>query len=146
MLLDKLIQTCVLYHHYDLALPYALEILRQDRAYERAHYQLMLLYFLSGNRTQALHQYTRCAMALREELDVEPSDRTKQLYEQIRSDSLKPSLVVEEKVVTGMVLQDKPSLGDILRSLKEVSTTLNRLEHEIKQEIVTLSRTPFGQR
>jgi DNA-binding SARP family transcriptional activator len=145
MLLDKLIQFCVLHHNYDLGLPYALEILRQDRAYERAHYQLMLLYFLSGNRTQALHQYARCVMALREELDVEPSERTRQLYEQIRSDSFQPSLVVEEKITPGPLLPDKPSLRDLLTNLKEVSITLSRLEHQIKQEIVAISRSSFGQ-
>jgi DNA-binding SARP family transcriptional activator len=140
-LLDKLVQTCEIQHKYELGLSYATELLRYDQAYERAHYQLMMLHFLSGNRTQALHQYARCVIALRQELDVEPSDKTKQLYEQIRSNSLEPSLVTEEKMSSRTGLQDKPPLRDILSSLKEVSTTLSRLEHQIKEEIVTLTGT-----
>jgi len=146
MVLDKLIQSCLFHHYYELGVPYALEVLRQDRAYERAHYQLMLLYFLSGNRTQALHQYARCVVALHEELDVEPSERTKQLYEQIRSDDLKPSLVREEKMTSEPLTQEKPSLEQMLRSLKEVSITLSQLEHQIKQEIAASNRSSFGQR
>ena len=59
MLLDKLVQFCELHQKYEAGLIYAIEILRQDHAYERTHRQLMRLYFMSGNRTQALHQYTR---------------------------------------------------------------------------------------
>ena len=145
-LLDKLVQACEFQQQYDLGLFYAMELLRHDQAYERAHYQLMRLYFLSGNRTQALHQYERCVMALREELDVEPSDRTKQLYEQIRSDNLKLFVTVGDKLASKAALPDKPSLREILRSLKEVSTTLSRLEHQIKEEIGTFNRAPSGQR
>ena len=38
--------------------------------------------------------------ALREELDVEPSDRTKQLYEQIRSDNLKLFVTAGDKMAS----------------------------------------------
>ena len=139
-LLDKLAQACELQHQYDLGLTYAMELLRHDQAYERAHYLLMRLHALSGNRTQALHQYARCLTALREELDVEPSERTKQLYEQIRSDKLQPPLILEEKVAFQSTA--KTSLSTVLKHLEEVSMTLSRLEHQIKEEIVTFERVP----
>lgn len=137
-LLDKLVQSCEFQHQYDLGLTYAMEILRHDHAYERAHYQLMRLYSLSGNRTQALHQYARCVTALHQELDVEPSERTKQLYEQIRSDKLQPPLILEEKVAFKSTT--KTSLSNVLKHLEEVSITLSRLEHQIKEEIIIFDR------
>jgi DNA-binding SARP family transcriptional activator len=61
-------------------------ILRQDRAHERTHWRLMRLRYLGGDRTGAMRQYDACVTALREELDVAPSERTTSLYELIRSD------------------------------------------------------------
>ena len=87
MLLDKLVQYCELQQWYEIGLTYGLEILRHDQAYERTHRQLMRLYFLAGNRTEALHQYARCVTALQDDLGVKPSERTKQLHEQICLDT-----------------------------------------------------------
>jgi DNA-binding SARP family transcriptional activator len=138
LLLDKLVQCCELHHQYDLGLSYATEILRHDQAYERAHYHLMRLYLLSGNRTQALHQYAHCVTALRKELGVEPSERTKKLYELIRSDTL-PSLgIAEEKLTSKAVLRQNLTLKDALNRLEDVRVMLHRLEHQIKEEIVNL--------
>ena len=141
MLLDKLVQFCELHQKYDIGLAYGVEILRHDHAYERAHRQLMRMYFMTGNRTQALHQYARCMMALRDELDVEPSERTKQLYEQIRLDTFKPQLFVGEKVVSKTTVKAVPALKNVLNRLENVSITLNRLEHQIQEEIVALGDT-----
>ena len=71
------------------ALPF---MLREDRARERTHRRLMRLYYLAGDRTGALRQYERCAAALRQELDVEPSRRTSELERRIRRDD--PGLAV----------------------------------------------------
>lgn len=60
-------------------------ILRQDRAHERTHWRLMRLHYLAGDRTAAMRQYEACVTALREELDVAPSERTSTLYERIRA-------------------------------------------------------------
>ncbi len=88
MLLNKLVQYCEINRLYDAGLYYGSKLLQYDRAYERAHRQLMRLYYIAGDRTQALRQYQRCVAALREELDVEPSERTTRLYEQIRADTM----------------------------------------------------------
>ena len=138
MLLDKLVQFCELHQNYDLALSYAMEILRHDSAYERAHQQLMRLYFLSGNRTQALHQYERCVIALQKELDVGPSEKTKQLYEKIRLDTFNSPPIAEEIVVPQTTRWSKPTLNSVLNRLEEVSETLGRLEQQIKEEILRL--------
>jgi DNA-binding SARP family transcriptional activator len=90
MLLDKLAKYCEAHQDYQAGLAYGAAILRQDRAFERAHRQIMRLYFLSGDRAQALRQYELCAAALTEELSVAPSKLTTQLYERIRADGLGP--------------------------------------------------------
>ena len=111
MLLDKLVQYCEIHGEYDAGLTYSWQILRHDHAYERAHRQLMRLYALSGDRTQALHQYQRCANALQIELGVEPSARTRQLYEQIQSDIFIAPLFAREKALPRsmkLLLQSRP--------------------------------------
>jgi DNA-binding transcriptional activator of the SARP family len=143
MLLDKLVQYCELHQLHDVGLDYGLEILRHDRTYERAHRQLMRLYFLNGNRTQALHQYARCVMTLREELGVEPAERTNQLYEQIRLDTFKPPEYSQERSVSTTSIRANPGLKDVLNRLEEVSEMLSRLEHRIQEEIITVG-DPFS--
>lgn len=51
---------------------------------EEAHYDLMRLYSLSGQRSAALAQYATCCKQLRRELGVEPTARTTALYERLR--------------------------------------------------------------
>lgn len=85
-MLDKLIDCCQEHGQYEVGLDYGDTILRYDRARERTHRRMMRLYYLAGDRTSALRQYGQLARALREELDVKPSQRSSELYEQIRSD------------------------------------------------------------
>ena len=56
---------------------------------ESAHQLLMRVMALSGQRSAALAQYEACRKVLDEELGVEPSEETRELYEQIRSGKLK---------------------------------------------------------
>jgi len=137
MLLDKLVQYCEVHHEYDAGLSYGWQILRQDHAYERAHRQMMRLYSMSGNRTQALHQYQRCVDALRNELGVEPSAGTKQLYEQIQSDTFMPTLFALKRVDSNKV-EVAPAFEDVLNRLEQLSLTLKRMETQVQQEIVAL--------
>ncbi len=84
-LLNKLVQYCVLHQQLEAGLAFGGKLLRYDRAYEQAHRQMMRLYFMSGDRTQALRQYRRCVEALQEELGIDPSERTIRLYERIKA-------------------------------------------------------------
>jgi DNA-binding SARP family transcriptional activator len=145
ILLDKLVQFCELHKNFEAGLSYGIEILRHDHAYERAHRQLMRLYFMIGNRTEALHQYERCVLALREELGVEPSEGTKQLHEQIRLDHFRPRSFTGQKAVVKTKVRPTPALKDVLHRLEEVSATLSRLEHKIQTEIVGLSESASDQ-
>jgi DNA-binding SARP family transcriptional activator len=135
LMLDKLAQYCEIHAKYEEGLAYGMEILRYDYSYERAHRQLMRLYSLTGNRTQALHQFKHCEMALRKELDIEPSEATKLLYEQIRSDSFSDQPVLEESPAGKNEVKVSMTLTAILGYLKEVTDSLARLEHQMNEEI-----------
>lgn len=52
---------------------------------EEAHYQMMRILARDGQRSGALSQYETCKRMLAEELGVEPSAKTRDLYEQLRS-------------------------------------------------------------
>ncbi len=90
-LLDKLMDFCEAHRAYEEAVEYAGEILRADPVRERTHRGLMRLHYLAGDRAQALRQFGRCRDALRNELDVEPSARTRALYQQVLADEMVPS-------------------------------------------------------
>lgn len=137
LLLDKIVQYCEFHQKFDMGLTYGVEILRHDHAYERAHCQLMRLYYMTGNRTQALHQYQNCKKALQDELGIEPSGKTKRLYEQIRLDT-SPSSIERKKEVFKAKVVTNPALGDLMCRLEEVSNTLGRFENQIHEEIVAL--------
>ena len=135
LLLDKLVQFCELHEKYDAGLSYGLDILRHDHSYERAHRQLMRLYFMTGNRTQALRQFKRCEMALWEELGVEPSEATKQLYEQIRLENFHYQPLAEEKTVANTKVRTAAALTEMLDRVKEVTEALSILHYQIQEEI-----------
>lgn len=87
-MLDKLIDWCLAHDEYEVGLGYADQILRYDRARERTHRRMMRLYYLAGDRTSALRQYAKLERALREELNVKPSQRSVLLRDQIRADAV----------------------------------------------------------
>jgi DNA-binding SARP family transcriptional activator len=76
----------------DLAgvLEHATEILEIDGLRERAHRHLMRAHLALGQRACAIRQYQTCTELLEQELGVEPSRLTRQLYEAIRVDSELP--------------------------------------------------------
>jgi DNA-binding SARP family transcriptional activator len=61
-------------------------ILARDRCWEPAYRLLMRAHAGQGNRSQVGQTYQRCAAVLREELDVEPSAETVDLYEKLKDE------------------------------------------------------------
>jgi DNA-binding SARP family transcriptional activator len=59
------------------------QILAEQPWREATHRRLMDLLAESGQRGQALRQYERCRAALRAELEVEPAEATRLLYERL---------------------------------------------------------------
>jgi len=140
--LDKLVQYCEIHQYYEDGLAYCAEILRHDRANERAHRQMMRLSFLSGDRTRALRQYERCALTLHEELNVSPSVRTTYLYEQIRNDTYKSNLPLNEVEEEFNVLKESNApLTEVLDHLEQFSETLNNIQFQVKSQITSIEHT-----
>jgi len=61
---------------YEDALQSAHAVLRENRCDETAHRHLIQVYSAQGRRSEALQQYQRCEVVLREELGVKPLPET----------------------------------------------------------------------
>ncbi len=66
--------------HYEDAAKWTMAILKENRCDEAAHRQLMQISAAQGRRSEALQQYQRCKLVLREELGVEPLPETVLLF------------------------------------------------------------------
>lgn len=121
-LLDKMMDFHDAHSEPELALVYGNLILRYDRARERTHRRMMRLYYNVGDRTAGLRQYAKCVAALRDELDVEPAKRTRQLYELIRTDKM------DEAVSGSRPDQPAQALGSEVDLLKGVSGNLVQIQ------------------
>lgn len=64
----------------EAALGLAHDILSRDRAWEGGYQLLMRCHLAAGRTSQAARAYDQCVEALREELGVEPSEATEELY------------------------------------------------------------------
>ncbi len=81
--LEQLIDLIKDQQDYRTAIVYAQQRLRIDPLHEATYVSLMQLHHLSGDRSGALQLYHRCMTMLREELGVNPSATTRDLYQQI---------------------------------------------------------------
>lgn len=133
-MLDKLIAYAIVRGEYDAGMIYGYALLEYDRARERTHRELMQLKYLAGDRTGALRQYQRCVAALAEELGVEPDDRTRYLYEQIRTDSLNQDIVEYRELPS----RARGSLSEILGHLTQLQRFLRSTQKQIQRDIKTV--------
>lgn len=70
---------------WDKALMAAHKLLGTDPLQEHIHRAVMRCHYLLGNRPAAVKQYAACVQLLRRELDVEPMEETRRIYETIIS-------------------------------------------------------------
>ncbi len=73
-----------LHGDYKAAQRHASQQLKLDPWREEAHRQMMRALALDGQRSAALDQFETCRSVLSKELDVDPSEKTRELYDQIR--------------------------------------------------------------
>lgn len=79
---------------YERAQHFTARQLDLDSWREEAHRQLIRLLALNGQRSEALAQYEKCRLVLRDELGIEPSAETRALYQQIKDQvAFKPAEV-----------------------------------------------------
>ena len=76
---------------YEEAEKWAAENLKGDRCDEKAHRQLMQIYFARGQRSEALRQYQRCTRILAEELGVAPTQETVNLLQTLLANESSPA-------------------------------------------------------
>ncbi len=135
-MLDKLMSYCEVHHDYDASLLYGMRIMCYDRARERTHRRMMRLYYLLGDRAEALRQYERCATALEEELGVKSSKSTLALYRKVQADQLdEPEPVVEFRETDPAIETVTPPLIEVLGNLTHLQETMTDLQNQVQQSI-----------
>ncbi|MEJ2711034.1 MAG: tetratricopeptide repeat protein [Anaerolineales bacterium] len=81
--LERLIEQLETARDYQAAIIYAHRLLQHAPLREDTYRRLMRLYALNGDRAGVLHTYHSCATALQKELQVEPSQLTREAYERL---------------------------------------------------------------
>jgi DNA-binding SARP family transcriptional activator len=137
--LDKLMDYCEEHGEIENGLIYGTLVLRLDRARERTYRRLMRLYHLDGNRSEALRQYQRCEAALHEELDVSPSNRTKELLKQIQLDQLEKPPRSQPVKGPASNLQSI-TMTEIVDRLKQLAGIHAEFQKKAQEEIQLLER------
>ncbi len=133
MMLDKLMGYFEAHGKYETSLIYGTRLLRHDKVRERTHRRIMRLYYLIGDRTNALRQFERCATILVEELDVEPSEQTKTLYKQIKADQLNiPSTIASSPILSRKILCSKQRISE---HLEQIQAILMNTQRQIRKEV-----------
>jgi DNA-binding SARP family transcriptional activator len=82
---DRLASELVARGAFDEGVAWCEKILARDRCWEHAYRLLMRAYAQRGDRAQVRRVFEQCARVLREELDVEPSEATVEVYKQVVS-------------------------------------------------------------
>jgi DNA-binding SARP family transcriptional activator len=140
VLLSKLIAHCEATRQYERGLGYAAAILRHDRAHEQTHRQMMRLHALAGDRTAALRQYERCALALYEELGVRPVELTTTLYEQIKLSETGGDFPPDIPPTSGTGPASGEELPGVLDQLKRLQLSLHEMQHQVHQNIQVVEK------
>ena len=80
---DKLCNLYIQNKKYTEAIDLCQRVLAKDNCWERAYRHLMIAYNALGDRGQFARTYQRCLQALKDELDVPPSQETQELYKKL---------------------------------------------------------------
>ncbi|MFZ0544835.1 MAG: BTAD domain-containing putative transcriptional regulator, partial [Candidatus Promineifilaceae bacterium] len=116
--LDRLTTHFVEREQFEQAEQYARRQLEIDNLLENAYRQLMIIFYRSGRRRQAIQQYETLRQLLLDELGVEPSAETTVLYERLRTTRRRTSRHNLPAQTTTFVGRQK-ELADVIRLLKE---------------------------
>ena len=81
--LERLVKCHRTFGDFNLAIHYARNWINYDYLNEDAHYQLLQLYSITGQRTAGITLYKHYKEILSRELDIEPSDEIISIYKQI---------------------------------------------------------------
>ena len=136
-ILHKLMVFCEFSQQYEAGILYGMKMLQCDQAREQTHRRLMRMRFLAGDRTGALRQFDRCVAFLRQELNVDPAQRTLDLVQQIRQGVLTEN---HSSPVQPQQTAVAASSDDLLTHLHNLKQTLRQTQHQIDQNISFLNK------
>jgi LuxR family transcriptional regulator, maltose regulon positive regulatory protein len=80
---DRLTELLIERGDFAGAIDLSQQVLARDKCWERAYRHLMLAYDRLGDRGQVGRTYQRCQQTLEDELDVQPSQETQELYKKL---------------------------------------------------------------
>ncbi len=142
------ISKLMVYHRahqmYTNGLEYGERILAFDNTRENIHREMMLLHWLSGDPQMALVQYHRCEQILRDQVGVEPSNETKNLYQQMLHHRYEPpkEIFIAKKSYENPIKLSSGSITEyaiqeihhLRKVIEETNAELQHLEELIKQD------------
>ena len=138
-MLDRLMADAEAQGNVDEGLWYGEMVLRHDRASERTHRRLMVLRYVSGDRTGAMRQFESCVRALATELDVRPGPMTTELDAIIRSGEPLPDSAAPSAVTSSVDAE----LDESVRILQELKATLLHACDQVSSVLAVLG--PSGE-
>ena len=136
--LHKLMVHSGFIHSYGSAIDYGKRLLALDNTLEKVHRQLMLLYWINGDRKTALTQYSVCRQILREELKCDPMEETKRIYKEMLHDQINPEDWDETLKSSVSTVNCNSNSDD--RACKRIQSELHRLQ-EMIEDAQAASRT-----
>jgi DNA-binding SARP family transcriptional activator len=129
--LHRIIEKCELQRIYEGGLPYAWRLVEMEPWEEAGQRALMRLLALSDRRSEALTQFEKSRQVLGDELGVEPSAETTELYEVIRSGEFVKSVISETDRTIKADLPLPSSLSAPIVNLPSVPTPFIGREDEL---------------
>lgn len=126
-------------HHasYEQGLVWGQHLLRCDPTREKVHRQMMRLYWLLGDHSEALAQYKCCVQILREELGIQPMAKTRYLHKQMARNQFDPATwrVHADDQLPERIRQDESMqllTQDALRRLNRLQAISEETNTELK--------------
>lgn len=122
------------YREWEAATAYGKRLLGHDVLLEHIHRDLMHCYFRAGARPSALKQFAECARCLKDELDVEPMEETRALYQHILNENREAIDRICGAVPGSPTSRLQPSSDQVNRTLSDLYGARNRL-HDTSAKI-----------
>jgi predicted ATPase/DNA-binding SARP family transcriptional activator len=130
-LLHRIIEMCELQGNYEAGLPYAWRLVEMEPWEEAGQRVLMRLLALSDRRSEALAQFEKCRQVLSDELGVEPSADTRELYKSIHSGEFVKSIEPSTEGIEDVDLRLSSFLSAAIVNLPSVPTPFIGREDEL---------------
>ena len=124
---------------FEVALPYAKQLVQHNPLLEEAHAQLIWLYAQMGQRDAAMAQYAHCRTLLQEELAIEPGEALQKLMTNLEAER-PSSRKYEVKTATSTVLSAGVSVPP-----KPVNTDFVGREAELTSLNIAWQQAQAGQ-